>query len=518
MMVAVLALAIVATNIAPKALAQTPVTPSGSAPTTSWSQKCTTSVVDVTAEGLLNIVTDSAGKKSYVPLTKQNLTVPNDALWSTVQLGGEGYLVSGPPAPPASATLNFADGSSATATTPKVIKKSPAEITPLGKMFYTFEFAGKPGTLSVNPPVATNTKPETIVAYYAKPTQALYSSVGTTALKYVWGGDNGTGAFGPATQALMLPEALKAATDITVKVAVMEKDQQGVLYSNDHRINFVEAEAGGVTATQKLLNPDPNKYLINIVELTLKGVPAGTTTVNVKALSPLTPAGKSQWGNKDAGDSIVLLGATASHECKTQIKVCEGTSNKVDVKAAGLKAVRSPSKGSNDLIATADGATVNIPAGSTDVLLQVGGAGFRKAVAQSATFTFADNSQVTQAPQTVLKATSTDISKISPPDMMAYLIETTGKAGSNKAKVTEGNATDITAEGLVGYYHEPSSVPFNNAIGTKFQYVWGGDVGRYAIGSAKLNLTLAEALLAPADITVKAVLLEKTRKAFGWML
>jgi len=159
MMVAVLALAIVATNVAPKALAQTPVTPSGSAPTTSWSQKCTTSVVNVTAEGLLNIVTDSAGKKSYVPLTKQSLTIPSDALWSTVQVGGEGWVSGKPPTPPASATLNFADNSSAVATTPKVINKSPAEITPLGKMFYAFEFAGKPGTLSINPPVATNTKP-----------------------------------------------------------------------------------------------------------------------------------------------------------------------------------------------------------------------------------------------------------------------------------------------------------------------------------------------------------------------
>jgi hypothetical protein len=237
-----------------------------------------------------------------------SIVVPDEAGWSYVQLGGAGFFRE----PPLSATFDFADNSTVTLQPTAIIDEMPL-VAPGGIVGYTFETEGVSGEVMVTLEEGEGrlAHPEALVTYYTTPADEEYSAAGATTLQYTWGGDNGGLYVGPTELALTLPEALTSDINVTVRVVVMGKDvQQG----SDQRIAVVRAEAGDVVAETTLNNPDAPR--VNVVELTLEGVPAGTDTVNASVISPLTED-KSQWNNPDAGDSVFMLGATAVHPCDT---------------------------------------------------------------------------------------------------------------------------------------------------------------------------------------------------------
>ncbi len=100
------------------------------------------------------------------------------------------------------------------------------------------------------------------------------------------------------TNILSIPET-QATTDIVVQVAVTDVNR-------DPRTVDVIVRAGGVEVTTTLTGPTNKKSeLLNLFEVTLAGVPAGTDEVEIELVSVL-----------DTGDSAALLGAAASYVCE----------------------------------------------------------------------------------------------------------------------------------------------------------------------------------------------------------
>lgn len=101
-----------------------------------------------------------------------------------------------------------------------------------------------------------------------------------------------------ARNALAIPET-QAPTDVTVKVAVTDVNR-------DPRSVDLTIRAGGVEQTVTLTRPERWRMaLLNLVEVTLEDVPAGTDQVEIVLTSEL-----------GTGDSAALLGATASYACE----------------------------------------------------------------------------------------------------------------------------------------------------------------------------------------------------------
>jgi hypothetical protein len=238
----------------------------------------------------------------------QSIPVPDDAIWSTIQLGGVAFNKQ----VPESTRFAFASGSSILLEEPSRLINSDTEpgVSPLVNA-YTFETGGLPGLVTATADDPDNTT-QALVQYTAIPTNTSYSTVGTTALEFAWGGHDGNGAIGPAELVLDLPTTLQVSTTIQVQVAVMDKEFQT---DRDRRIAIIRAEAGGIATETVLLNPDPNTNQLNLRTLTLQDVPAGTSSVTVQLISPEVPKGESSLNNPDAGDSVYLLGASAAHAC-----------------------------------------------------------------------------------------------------------------------------------------------------------------------------------------------------------
>ncbi|MEZ4519823.1 MAG: hypothetical protein R3C44_24340 [Chloroflexota bacterium] len=99
------------------------------------------------------------------------------------------------------------------------------------------------------------------------------------------------------TNILPIPE-IQATTDVTVQVAIAD-------INKDPRTIDLMVSAGGVSETVTLSGPvNAKMQLLNLVEVTLEDVPAGTDQVEILMESAL-----------DAGDSAALLGAAASYGC-----------------------------------------------------------------------------------------------------------------------------------------------------------------------------------------------------------
>ncbi len=280
---------------------QAPQTQTG--PATSWSAQCRNETVDVLGTGLVGVLSQ----------TQTNLTIPSDATWSTIQVGGAGYKKI----PPTSVNLNFADGSQSVLASPATYLLATAsdfkKIAPPLMMAYQFLANGKPGNVGVKlfetkPPTTTG---EAVVAYYGKPTVDKFTTVGATTLQYAWGGEKRNYAITSTLLTLTLPQPLVKSETITVKAVVMEKDTQT---ATDRRIALVKVSAGGITngTGEKLVGPVNGRNL-NIVTVTLQDVPAGTTAISVNLESPFNAG--SQMNTDGAGDSVLLLGATASIPC-----------------------------------------------------------------------------------------------------------------------------------------------------------------------------------------------------------
>lgn len=264
-------------------------------PQTEWAYACTNQVVTISGQ-------------SMVEQNPQTLRVPSNALWSTVQIGGVAFNKQ----VPERASFELASGASVLLNEPSRLINSDIVpgVSPLVNA-YTFETGALPG-----PVVATADDPDdttqALVQYTAIPTNTSYSTVGATALEFAWGGHDGNGAIGPAELVLDLPATLQAPTTIQVQVAAMDKENQT---ERDQRIAIIRAMAGGVTTETVVRNPDPDTPQLNLRTLTLQDVPAGTSRITVQIISPAVPKGESSLNNPEAGDSIYLLGASASHPC-----------------------------------------------------------------------------------------------------------------------------------------------------------------------------------------------------------
>jgi hypothetical protein len=236
----------------------------------------------------------------------QSIYVPQNALWSTLQLGGVAFNKQ----VPNSARFTFADGDINLLNEPSRLINSDTlpGVSPLVNA-YTFETTGLPGQATATADDPDNTT-QALVQYTAIPTETVYSTVGATALQFAWGGHGGNGAMGPAVLNLPLPATLQVTTTIQVQVAVMDKEFQT---ERDQRIAIVRAEAGNIITETVLRNPDVDQ--LNLVTLTLRDVPPATSNVTVKLISPEVPRGESSLNNPEAGDSVYLLGASASHPC-----------------------------------------------------------------------------------------------------------------------------------------------------------------------------------------------------------
>ncbi|MEZ4519819.1 MAG: choice-of-anchor Q domain-containing protein [Chloroflexota bacterium] len=100
-----------------------------------------------------------------------------------------------------------------------------------------------------------------------------------------------------STNTLAIPETQETA-DITVQVAIAD-------INNDPRTVDLTISAGGISETVTLTGPISKKMeLLNLVEVTLEDVPAGTDEVEILMESAL-----------GSGDSAALLGAAASFAC-----------------------------------------------------------------------------------------------------------------------------------------------------------------------------------------------------------
>ncbi len=100
----------------------------------------------------------------------------------------------------------------------------------------------------------------------------------------------------PEQQQVLEIPAPQQTVDLVVKVAVVDNDK-------DARPFELTISAGGVSQFVSLNGPT-NGDLLNIVEVTLQGVPAGTDEVVLDLVSPA-----------EIGDSVAMVGATAHYLC-----------------------------------------------------------------------------------------------------------------------------------------------------------------------------------------------------------
>ncbi len=140
--------------------------------------------------------------------------------------------------------------------------------------------------------------PRAIVVYPTTTTTDEYANAWST----FGAPDNfvaGTPGFAQSsTNVLAIPET-QAETDLTVQIAITD-------INRDARSVDVTISAGNVSDTVTLTSPTNRKSeLLNIFEVTLPGVPAGVSEVEILLESAL-----------DTGDSAALLGAAASFACE----------------------------------------------------------------------------------------------------------------------------------------------------------------------------------------------------------
>lgn len=234
-----------------------------------------------------------------------SLQLPADAISTTVQLGGSAYRSP----TPETATFRLADGTTVDLTKPtRRIDQAP-DVSPF-KIGYTFEITAPSGLVEVLVDDPHHTT-QALVAYSTMPTDTLYSPVYTTTLQYAWGGNDGHNAVGPATLPLTLTAPLPGVRDVQVQAVVIDKEgHQG----SDERIAIVRADAGNGVMVEQIIT-EPDEPQLNLIDLTLEAVPAGTEVITISLISPINEAGHSQWNNPRAGDSVFLIGGAAQYAC-----------------------------------------------------------------------------------------------------------------------------------------------------------------------------------------------------------
>ncbi|MEE9618026.1 MAG: cohesin domain-containing protein, partial [Anaerolineae bacterium] len=155
-------------------------------------------------------------------------------------------------------------------------------------------------TAQVDNPGDSYRTPRALVLYSKRNMPHEWTSVGRTLNEYVYW----PRPYHTYTEVLTIPPLDRART-LYVTAVVIDND-------DDARPMVLEATAGGVVESVSGLGPTDGDGL-NIVNLTLQQVPAGTSQVSVILRSPS--------GN---GDSLVLVGLNVSHPCSDATPTLRG--------------------------------------------------------------------------------------------------------------------------------------------------------------------------------------------------
>lgn len=144
--------------------------------------------------------------------------------------------------------------------------------------------------------------PRGLVLYTLRKSPDNWSSIGQILNEYIWGGDSEEDV--TYSKTITFPP-LQEATDLYVTAVVTDNN-------NDLRSMVVDAEAGGVKSSVSEDVPTEGD-LLNIVELKLPAVPAGTTEAVITLRSLAVE-----------GDSLIFSGVNVSYLCTGSERVQEG--------------------------------------------------------------------------------------------------------------------------------------------------------------------------------------------------
>ena len=250
-----------------------PVTP---ATHTTWTQTCTLAHLEVLGKGMSDTLTAT-------------LTIPNpDSIVSdSMRIQVALKISSGCKASQIAEVILSTGGSDFRLATPTSVDDFMA--------VYELDVpVSEAVTVTVVPISDVMTRTDSLIAYVWRTATEGRGTSGWTDNKAVyWDGPR------PGySRTLSLPP-LTESGNVTVQVAVADNDPD-----HNDRVLYLEAEAGGVTATKTITTPSHGSYL-DIHSLVLTNVPVGTTDVTVTVASP-----------PNTGDSLGLLGAVAEAACQ----------------------------------------------------------------------------------------------------------------------------------------------------------------------------------------------------------
>jgi ferredoxin-thioredoxin reductase catalytic subunit len=274
------------------------------------------------------------GNDEHKDLSKQQLTVPGDALWSVIQLGGRAIGTGKYPSDMNPSLKFLEDGEERDYD---LAREGAPGFSWYG---YTYEISGNSGStykmkmdgklIQGDPKSGGST--EGLVMYYGMPNNNLMTGVGRTALFGAWGGYSD-----PLRRAhieLALPEPIVDTADVNVKMAVLEHDKDDPRQirvrafatagapdiANNGTVSNIVADTGYKTIEE----PDLDTYQLNIinndagdeVRLVIEDVPSTATHVVAELYSPEDYCSNCPGANK-LGDSVYLIGAVAQYDCQT---------------------------------------------------------------------------------------------------------------------------------------------------------------------------------------------------------
>ncbi|MGI9303021.1 MAG: PKD domain-containing protein [Gammaproteobacteria bacterium] len=238
-----------------------------------------------------------------------------------------------------------------TSTAPETISlNSP---TKSGARGYTFETMMSPAdSFTVEVDVTGDSSystPRALTLYSTRRTSESWVSAGRLTNEFIyWGSPQATAVHSE----ILTFQALDQARDLEVTAVVIDND-------TDSRPIEVEASAGGVSQRVTELNPSEGDSL-NIIEITLAQVPAGTDQVEVTVSSL----------EANNGDSSILVGLNVSHRCTADnrpLTVSAGSDQRVVV-GETVQLDGSGSMGPDGDPLTFEWMLVSVPEGSAATL------------------------------------------------------------------------------------------------------------------------------------------------------
>lgn len=237
-------------------------------PASGWNDVCVSYRTEITGVGMGSPTVITNPQTIALP-------APAEAGWVLGQVAGRA------PAP---------DGVTFTTDAPQsVTVTAPSHDGPAS---YTFETELQPAGQITATVSGEDDSMRALILYSKRATSGAWTSVGRTTNGFVYQGD------GPEVYREVLDfPPLEQTADLSVTAVIIDNDA-------DARPLSIEATAGGVSDGATFTHPTEGD-LLNIANLILPGVPAGTSRVVVTLRSP----------PDDHGDSGALVGVNASYQC-----------------------------------------------------------------------------------------------------------------------------------------------------------------------------------------------------------